>query len=283
MFAIDRRTLVLALATLLALPFAPAAPARAASERYVAITSVPYTITTPGCYRLIANLTASAAYGGGITINCDNVVVDLDGFTIVNGLQPSYAGPTAAVMASNRSNITVRNGTVRGFYEGVHLGAANQSLYGLVVEDMTVIGCWKAGVNVEGANAGIVRRCTVVATQSSSSSVDALAGIVVSGIGAWVHDNAVFKTVGATSFAIHVAGSPRAVVERNKIANDGYIYGASSGINAGGENIVVADNRITSMNVGITYGTTGTGAYRGNITVGCYTPFVGGTDAGNNY
>ena len=45
------------------------------------ISSIPFTINQPGSYYLTGNLTSAGA-GVGITITSDNVILDLNGFTL---------------------------------------------------------------------------------------------------------------------------------------------------------------------------------------------------------
>lgn len=84
----------------------------------------PVTIDTPGSYRLTSNLTVPDADTTAIAVpSADNVTLDLNGFsilgpTVCTGSPPSLTcsplGDGVGVNASNRSNITVANGTVRG-------------------------------------------------------------------------------------------------------------------------------------------------------------------------
>ncbi|MEW6657124.1 MAG: right-handed parallel beta-helix repeat-containing protein [Thermodesulfobacteriota bacterium] len=78
------------------------------------ITSVPYTITQPGFYYFGKNLTYSGS-GTAITVNADNVTLDLMGF----GLTSAGSGQFGIYM-NGRANVEIRNGTMRGFYIGVH-------------------------------------------------------------------------------------------------------------------------------------------------------------------
>jgi hypothetical protein len=70
------------------------------------ITSLPYTINTPGAYYLASNLSSS---NDGITITASNVTLDLMGFTITTGV---FKG----ISLFNVANVEIRNGTVNGGY-----------------------------------------------------------------------------------------------------------------------------------------------------------------------
>jgi hypothetical protein len=87
------------------------------------ISTLPYTITTPGFYYLTGNLNYSSTTGNAITINADDVTLDLMGFALTG---PGAAtGTVEAITISGRTNVEVRNGTVRNFFVGVHDGDIN--------------------------------------------------------------------------------------------------------------------------------------------------------------
>jgi hypothetical protein len=103
-----------------------AAPVLADGEFYVVggggppvgtkITSVPYTILTPGFYFLAKNLTYSGT-GNAITISVDDVTLDLMGCSLTNA---GAKGTTNGVYMGGRSNVEIRNGTVTGFNYGIN-------------------------------------------------------------------------------------------------------------------------------------------------------------------
>lgn len=78
------------------------------------ISSLPYIIPAPGFYYLTGNLTLSAP-GAGITVNADNVTIDLMGFTM------NFSGTSLpeGVYMKGRHNVEIRNGTVTGFAYGI--------------------------------------------------------------------------------------------------------------------------------------------------------------------
>lgn len=101
----------------------------------------PYTITAPGSYRLTSNLDVTADTGNNtaaedrdaIVVYASDVVIDLNGFAILGPLVCSntppgctpFRGSGQGVTHSSYSltNITVRNGSVRGMGgDGVDLG-----------------------------------------------------------------------------------------------------------------------------------------------------------------
>lgn len=93
----------------------------------------PYTITAPGSYRLASNLVVPLDPNTtAIVIQSDNVTLDLNGFEIVGPIDCTGTPPTCApntgigsgVDASAARNVTVLNGTVKGFRRwGVRVGA----------------------------------------------------------------------------------------------------------------------------------------------------------------
>jgi len=85
--------------------------AAASSAAGTVITSLPYTISTPGYYYLSGDLTSS---GSGIALAANDVTIDLMGFSIVG------PGTGSGINMSGYSNIEVRNGTVRGFFNGIY-------------------------------------------------------------------------------------------------------------------------------------------------------------------
>jgi hypothetical protein len=79
------------------------------------ITSLPYTINNSGPYFVTRNLT----YRGtniAIAVNADDVTLDLKGFSLTG---PGATSNASGIVMKGRSNVEVRNGTVRGFNAGV--------------------------------------------------------------------------------------------------------------------------------------------------------------------
>ncbi len=133
-------------------------------------TTFPIIINKPGSYKLGSNLDVPADTNG-IEIQAADVTLDLNGFTIKSTVTCTGQGSTltcsenppvlvaSAVYALNKHNITIRNGTVKGFAgAGIWLGdggrveeisAFENSSVGIFVGSGVVINCI-AGRNGEG-------------------------------------------------------------------------------------------------------------------------------------
>jgi hypothetical protein len=81
-------------------------------EPRIPISGPGFVITNPGSYYVTTNIISVS--GNGITIQTNDVTVDLNGFMLL--------GPGSAVgiaVSAARTNIVVRNGTVRGWGTGI--------------------------------------------------------------------------------------------------------------------------------------------------------------------
>jgi hypothetical protein len=95
------------------------------------------TISKPGSYRLVNDLTFAGTTGTCLTIAASSVTVDLAGFTISGRGFLFTGGGTAAgtgIEAGNdTTGIAVRNGSIAGFSVGVSLGGDSSIVEGLRV------------------------------------------------------------------------------------------------------------------------------------------------------
>jgi hypothetical protein len=104
------------MATLATVLFAPALTGAA-----TVIDHVPYTITAPGVYELQGDLTANDT--NGIDVKADHVLIDMKGYALTQSQTGSSSGVTSA-----STDVTVRNGTIYGFGDGVSLFGAENSV-----------------------------------------------------------------------------------------------------------------------------------------------------------
>lgn len=234
--------------------------AQAETIRCKAIDVVPTTISAPGVYCLKSNRNTNIATGYAITIDANNVVLDLNGFRL-NGSASGNGALTTGIFALNRRNVTVKNGTVEGYYVGIALLGFPSLTEGYVVEDIRAVQNFGQGIEVQGRGATI-RNNHVVSTGGSTAFGPNYsgAGIVARGIGARVLNNDVITVIKLGTGS----GATTGIAFPDIPTTDG----------------LAVNNRITGTEVGIEI--QGSGKFRDNLTSDVVTPFLGGTDAGNN-
>ena len=141
-------------------------PARAETVSCTAITSLPAVITVQGIYCFTGDLNTALTSGNAIDIQTNNVVLDLNGFKL-GGLAAGLGTNAFGIAADNRQNLTIKNGTIRGFFLGIRLGNSGAS-QGHVVEDIRADQNTSIGLSVAGAG-HIVRNNQVVATGGTTA------------------------------------------------------------------------------------------------------------------
>src|SRR5512143_3103693 len=92
----------------------PVASLRAETLNCTPITSVPTTISASGIYCLTADINTAIRAGNAIEIAPNHVILGLNGHKL-GGLSAGPGTSARGVDAFERQNITVRNGTIRGF------------------------------------------------------------------------------------------------------------------------------------------------------------------------
>ena len=249
------------------------------------ITSLPYVISTQGVYCLKGHLSTSMTTGVAIQINTNNVVIDLNGYKL--GGQGAGTGTNAyGIFAYQRQNITLRNGTVRGFSYGIYLGDGGSytTSQANIVEDIRADMNTLVGIDVQGRG-NIIRNNQVVDT-GGRSPADHAFGIAIYGPGNRAINNDVYETVAGGSmnaFGIILGLASGNVVENNRVGNSNLpLPGNSYGIYLNSSNnVLISNNRMTTMVNGVYYSSS-TGKYRDNLTTDCTYSFTGGTNAGGN-
>ena len=98
------------LSLLMFIPLVLTAPARAETINCTAITTLPYTITTAGVYCFTGTLQTAMISGNAITINANNVIIDMNSFTL-SGLSAGSSTTATGFYALHRRYITIKNGS----------------------------------------------------------------------------------------------------------------------------------------------------------------------------
>jgi hypothetical protein len=235
------------------------------------ITAFPAVIVGPGVYCLsFKHIDFPLMQGALISINSDDVVLDLNGATLDGTPPPNATGAFSyGVRAFNRRNITVRNGTIKGFNYAVYLlnflgeqRDPRPSINYLVEEIRAVRN--RSGAFLVVGHDSTIRNNYIAGTGNSTDPVvvPTVWAIWAGGWGTHIFDNDIHNTrpnhgSGGEAHAIYIAGARESVVVNNRITDAGF------GINGLGP-------------------TPSWGKYRDNITVNVAVPYTGGTDIGNN-
>ena len=122
----------------------------AAMAEATVITSLPYTITKRGYYTINSNLKSAR---NGIVVNADNVTIDLKGYTISGSGTGNYFG----IYMNGRSNVEIRNGTVRDFVNGIYEDSADGNSHRVI--NVRVFATPDNAIYLKGSN-NLIEGCT---------------------------------------------------------------------------------------------------------------------------
>ena len=223
-------------------------------------------LTVPGSYYLVTNLFSGTNANDAINIrtNIHDITIDLNGFSIIS-TNPAGGASPVAVRISEGTNVVVKNGQILGFDRGVR---AEGLFRGVIVENLHVLGCRRAGIEADGiagdaTQTVTVRNCVVEQVdgtgEGASVSCDGIVVLNCTG----VVQNCVIRDIAAVG------------------------TGSSSCINAfSPTNTFIDNNFFSNADVGLKMSGGGTRVvYRNNLTAGCGTAFsgTGGVDRGGNF
>jgi hypothetical protein len=210
------------------------------------VTSLPATISTAGVWCMKSDLTTSMTSGMAITITSNNVTLDCNDFRL-GGLGAGASTATTGIAVMEKSNVTVRNCSVRGFLNGLYLGGSSN-----VVEDSRFEANTRIGVYVSGYDF-IVRRNSITHTGGTPTASDNY-GVLAYGATGVIEDNFISEVAGNTqafSWALGTgifAGADYTVVRRNDVS--GIAAGSDStavGIVGSGAKTKLLDNTVSGL------------------------------------
>jgi hypothetical protein len=255
------------------------------------VDSLPYTITAQGHYCLRKNLSTAITTGAAVDIQSDFVTLDLNGFKIGGGAA-GLDTATVGVTSTDRKNVIVRNGNIRGFRIAVSLGDVAGASQGNIVENIQADENTLGGILVAGRG-NLVKGCRIVSTGNATidtTSGRATYGIVAVGDLNEIVDNSVQETIptaltgDGSAHGIWVEGGLGTSIRDNRVGNA--VTGTDSyGIHVGTAalGVQVTGNVIFFQEFGIFYEGGSTGTYRNNLLRATVTSYTGGTDGLLNY
>jgi Ca2+-binding RTX toxin-like protein len=229
-------------------------------------------IRSAGVYTLDRDLAYSGGSGAAITIAADNVVIDLNGHRITGS---GTAGSSAkAIVATNQSNITIRNGSIDGFFYGVELAdlSARTGQYGHhLVSNVDVSNCTFRGIFVQGPD-NVVQNCTIHDIQGTTVYANAFAaGIESFGARARLVNNRVTEVYArdlGEALGISVSDyGVGTVVAGNVIRNSAFDEFRSFGIWVGGGDVTSYRNTVTNYTYEHGWSSPTKGAFYNNTAI----------------
>ncbi len=226
-------------------------------------TSV-FKITQPGSYYLTANLTSVPGFQYGIEIASSNVTIDLNGFQVVGG-GGSITGIAATI--GGPTNITIRNGTVRGWPgRGIDLiafGAANCRIEGIIAHGnfsdgialsyrAIISNCFATNNGQSGfVTANDTRITNCHAANNTLTGFEIGAGSAIShciatnntGAGFSLGSGSVIESCESRSNGSHgITATGSCLVARNLCESNGAMNPSSGGIRVSGQGNRIEDN-----------------------------------------
>lgn len=266
------------------------------SSSAISITSLPYQIMSPGTYCLKSSLYINqpgnnSAYSA-ITIASSNVTLDLNHWALQG---PGYVGSpvdkaTGVVVTNNAQDVTVRNGNIQGFLNGVSVVTNTGSNH---VRRLTVDGLQIYGTGYAGVLVSLNSYCDdCVINNNSIYGVDAN---LCQNCGGWsgaygvrmersnnitITNNRIIGLVSrgnVVSTGIYLQNGSYALVQGNNVADSVGSATQDTGIlGSSFTNMTVNSNRLSYLYRGIWYFYS-TGTYSGNSMYGVTIPYTGGT------
>jgi len=206
---------------------------------------IPKTIDTPGSYYLTEDISSA---GTAITVAVDDVTIDLAGFALVG----PGSGTNYGIYMDGRSNMEIRNGTVRNFLYGIYENSS--SGLGHRVIDVRAISNGSRGIYLSGSG-HLVKSCT--AGNNGTSATGTVYGIYA-GSGSTVTGNTAYRNGTVANGTVYgiCAGYGNTVTGNTTYINGGSASGNVNGIYAN-SGCTVTGNTAYNNGVGATGNTYG--------------------------
>ena len=205
--------------------------------KVLAAGGFPFTISTSGSYRLTGNLTVPLNTNG-IVVGANFLTIDLNGFSITG----PGSGTGTGIISGLFGGITVENGAVTGFHDGVVLGA--DSIVKSVHADLN------ANNGITAGNNSVIAGCTANSngnlgiTAGDNSGVEGCTansntafGIDCSFNGCTISNNA----ANGNNIGIRLRGSGGVILHNTSINNSHQGIEAADNTTGYGENVLTLD------------------------------------------
>lgn len=238
------------------------------------ITQASVIISAPGTYTLQNDIYYYKENGYAIDVQCSGVVIDLNGFSIINA-NAEKSTTAIGIHSRDQSNVIVQNGSISNFMYGVLLQDTTPTESGCggnIVRNLEVYDSTFRGISVEGNN-NVIEGCLIDGVSGTTLYANAFAcGIESKGIGATIGNNVV-KEIYAQSkgegLGISISGfGDGTFLDNNIIQNVQATDFRSFGIWVGGYsyNVIAQNNQITNYTYGQGWSSVASGTVTSNLT-----------------
>lgn len=120
-----------------------------AGDGQIDIATIPYTISSSGSYIVVRDLMTTQTNVNGITINADNVTLDLNGHSIIGPGKSVGSSGSGIFINGSHYNIVIRNGIIRDWrYYGINGASVDNSLF----ENLLIFNNGAYGISVHSGN-----------------------------------------------------------------------------------------------------------------------------------
>ena len=224
----------------------------------ILLCEVPETIDWPAMVTLAGTLTSTATGQNGITVDANDVTIDLGGHSLIGPGSEGYCGIKMHV----RRNVEIRNGTIRDFRIGIYEDSVGQD-YRII--DVRSVSNDRHGIML-GGSGHLVKDCTAI--DNGDSAVDTVFGIYA-GYASTVTGNMVCRNGNSSASGISGirADSGSTVIGNTVYDNGNSATGSVFGIYLSG-NCLVDQNTAYNNNTaggGINMNNPGTCSFGTNI------------------
>jgi hypothetical protein len=204
---------------------------------------------------VLKNNITTANGQNGIVIDADDVSLDLNGFTLTSG---GGAASGVTVAPGFHQHVTIHDGVIRGFTEGIPAQQAHDSH----IYRVDVTGHGSAGYGIRIGSSSVVEDCEIDGNGTSGGGVVLGSGSILRRCD--VHNN----------LATGVDASSNALVEDNSILNNATVPG-NAGIYVSGNFVEVTDNTLANFPYDIIVQDFKSAAIIDNRVSGCSSILIG--------
>ena len=221
-----------------------------ASSAQTVINFLPYVVRAPGLYVLNKSLNYAGTGFVAIFVNTGNVTIDLQGFSITNVVDGT-PNSTVGVFGVNVPNVTVQNGSIVGYVDGIKLQSeGGTNVRSELIDNIRFDHIRNNAVHLLEARDSVVRNCQISGTgfDSGNAVISGATGIGINDVNSRGGNQLINNNISATTQTGIVLGA-------NDLADGNFITNVPSGIRCSDVSSKFKNNTVTGSAVPYSGGT----------------------------